>query len=58
MAVTAVGYAPAVVGAWFALVLSLLVLKLMGKHDWLTAAGRVVEERFETAEEADHRPLF
>jgi hypothetical protein len=30
----------------------------MGKHDWLAAAGRVAQERVETAEEADHRPLF
>jgi hypothetical protein len=54
-----VGYAPGVVGAWFALgLLALLVLNLMGKHDWLVAAGRVAEERVETAEEADHRALF
>jgi amino acid transporter len=54
-----VGYAPGVVGAWFALgLLALLVLKLMGKQDWLAAAGRVAQERVETAEEADHRPLF
>ena len=54
-----VGYAPEVVGAWFALgLLALLVLHLMGKDDWLVKAGRVVQERVETGEEADHRPLF
>jgi amino acid transporter len=54
-----IGYTPWVVVIWLALGLTvLLVMKLAGKKDWLTEAGRVTQERVETAEEASHRPMF
>lgn len=54
-----IGYTPLVVAIWLALgMVVLLVMKLVGKEDWLIEAGRVVEERVETAEEASHRPMF
>jgi hypothetical protein len=48
-----------VVIAWLALgLVVLLVMKLTGKEDWISQAGRVAEERVETDEEAGHRPMF
>lgn len=54
-----IGYTPWVVIIWLALgLLVLLVMNLTGKEDWIGQAGRVAEERVETAEEAGHRPMF
>lgn len=54
-----IGYTPWVVIAWLALgLVVLLVMKLTGKEDWISQAGRVAEERVETDEEAGHRPMF
>jgi amino acid transporter len=54
-----IGYAPWVVAIWLALgLLVLLRMKLAGNEEWLDKAGCVVEERIETAKEADHRPMF
>jgi hypothetical protein len=48
-----------VLAIWLALgLLVLLVMKLVGKEDWLIKAGRIVQERVETAEEASHRSLL
>jgi amino acid transporter len=52
-------YTPLVLAIWLALgLLVLLVMKLVGKEDWLIKAGRIVQERVETAEEASHRSLL
>ena len=54
-----IGYTPWVVVIWLALgLMVLLVMKLTGKEDWLAEAGRVAQERVETAEEASHRPVI
>jgi amino acid transporter len=54
-----IGYTPWVVAIWLALgLLVLLGMKLAGNKDWLTKAGRVTEERAETAEEASHRSMI
>jgi len=52
-------YTPWVLAIWLALgLLVLLVMKLAGKEDWLIKAGRIAQERVETAEEASHRSLL
>ena len=52
-------YTPVVLAIWLALgLLVLLVMKLAGKEDWLIKAGRIAQERVETAEEASHRSLL
>src|SRR5580704_3798144 len=52
-------YTPWVLVIWLALgLLVLLAMKLAGKEDWLIKAGRVAEERVETAEEASHRSML
>jgi amino acid transporter len=54
-----IGYTPLVVATWLALgLLILLAMKIAGKEDWLINAGRIAQERVETAEEASHRPMF
>jgi amino acid transporter len=52
-------YTPLVLAIWLALgLLVLLVMKLAGKEDWLIKAGRIAQERVETAEEASHRSML
>jgi amino acid transporter len=52
-------YSPAIVGGWMLIGIGILIyLKRSGKEEWLAKAGAIVEERPETAEELQHRPLF
>jgi len=54
-----IGYTPFVVAIWLALgLIVLLVMKVTGKEEWVTNAGRVAQERVETAEEAGHRSMI
>jgi amino acid transporter len=54
-----VAYAPWVVVAWLALgVLVLIAMKLTGHVDWLDKAGDAIQERPETAEEAEQRSVL
>ena len=54
-----IAYTPWVVVIWLALgILVLMAMKLTGHVDWLTKAGNVIEEREETAEEAEQRSLL
>jgi amino acid transporter len=52
-------YTPWVLAIWLALgLLVLLVMKFAGKENWLIKAGRIAQERVETAEEASRRSML
>ncbi len=54
-----IAYAPWVVVIWLALgILVLIAMKATGHVDWLNKAGNAIQEREETAEEADQRSLL
>ena len=54
-----IAYTPWVLGIWIALgILVLIVMKLSGHENWLTKAGNAIQERAETAEEAEQRSLL
>jgi amino acid transporter len=51
-------WSPFIVGAWFVAGIGvLLYLRARGDESWLEKAGAVVNERTETPEELEHRPL-
>ena len=52
-------YAPFIVGGWMLVGIAVMIyLKVKGKEEWLAKAGAIVEERVETPEELEHRPVI
>jgi amino acid transporter len=54
-----IGYTPWVVVTWLALgSLVLLAMKLTRKEEWLSEAGRIAQEKVETAGDTSRGPTF